>query len=83
MLICFGLAWPFSIYKSYTSRTNKGKSLLFLIVVFAGYVSGTFHKIYYNMDPVILLYMLNGLMVLVDIALFYRNRLLYVKGEGV
>ena len=29
MLICFGAAWPFSIYKSYTSRENTGKSILY------------------------------------------------------
>lgn len=24
MLICFGAAWPFSIYKSYTSTSTSG-----------------------------------------------------------
>jgi hypothetical protein len=37
MRVCFGAAWPFSIYKSYKSRINKGKSLGFLIVVIIGY----------------------------------------------
>lgn len=74
MLLCFGAAWPFSIYKSYTSRLNAGKSLVFLYVVLTGYVAGVLHKLLYSFDTVIYLYMLNGLMVLTDIMLYYRNR---------
>ncbi|MBN1572988.1 MAG: hypothetical protein JW984_07325 [Deltaproteobacteria bacterium] len=73
MLVCFGAAWPFSIYKSYKSRSNLGKSVFFLFVVFAGYMFGTVHKMLYNFDPVIYLYMLNATMVLADIALYFRN----------
>ena len=73
MLICFGAAWPMSIYKSYNSRNNSGKSLWFLIVIFVGYISGITHKVLYNFDYVILLYVLNCLMVFVDIVLYYRN----------
>jgi hypothetical protein len=40
MLVCFGAAWPASIYRSWTSRTVAGKSLVFLIIVFAGYIAG-------------------------------------------
>ena len=29
MIICFGLSWPLSVYKSWKSRTAKGKSLQF------------------------------------------------------
>jgi len=74
MLLCFGAAWPFSIYKSYTSRQNAGKSIVFLYVILAGYVSGILHKALYSLDKVIYLYILNGLMVLTDIVLYYRNR---------
>ncbi len=74
MLFCFGFAWPFSIYRSYKSRTNDGKSLSFLYVVLFGYVSGTLHKIIYNFDLVIILYILNGFMVFADILLYYRNK---------
>ncbi len=74
MLICFGAAWPFSIYKSYKSGTNAGKSLLFLYVVFIGYLAGIVHKIIYNFDFVIILYITNGLMVFIDLLLYYRNK---------
>ena len=74
MLICFGAAWPFSVYRSYRSRTNAGKSLFFLGVVFLGYVSGILHKIFFSPDPVIFLYILNAIMVACDICLYFRNR---------
>ena len=74
MLLCFGAAWPLSIYKSFRSRSVEGKSLLFMIVVLAGYVSGTLHKIYYYYDPVIYLYIFNGAMILVDIMLYFKYK---------
>ena len=74
MLVCFGAAWPFSIVKSYRSRTNAGKSVLFLFVVFVGYVSGVLHKAFYHYDHVIYLYALNGAMVFTDLLLYLRNR---------
>ncbi len=73
MLACFGFAWPFSLYKSYTSKQNSGKSLPFLFIVAAGYVAGIAHKILYNFDGVIALYVINLSMVIADITLFYRN----------
>ncbi len=73
MLICFGAAWPISIYKSYTSRTNGGKSVFFLIVIMIGYVAGILNKLYYNFDWVIYLYALNLCMVFTDTMLYLRN----------
>jgi hypothetical protein len=73
MLVCFGAAWPPAVYKSYTSRTARGKSIFFLLIILMGYVSGIFHKLFYNLDWVIFLYALNGAMVLTDILLYYRN----------
>jgi len=81
MLVCFGAAWPFSIYKSYTSRKNNGKSVIFLFVVVVGYIAGIFHKLFYSYDPVIFLYGLNGVMVSVDIALYFRNKRLETEGR--
>lgn len=79
MLVCFGAAWPFSIYKSYTSRQTSGKSVIFLYVVIAGYIAGIIHKLLYNLDFIIYLYSLNALMVLIDLALYYRNKRLNSK----
>jgi len=81
MLVCFGFAWPLNIMKSIKSKTAKGKSLMFLIVVLLGYVCGIIHKILYSFDFVIILYILNLLMVLVDTVLYYMNKKLDKKNE--
>ncbi|HHY05960.1 MAG TPA: hypothetical protein GX532_03140 [Clostridia bacterium] len=79
MLLCFGFAWPFSIYKSYTSRSVEGKSFLFLIVIFVGYLAGILHKIFYYYDNVIYLYIINMTMVTIDMLLYARNLRLQSK----
>jgi sterol desaturase/sphingolipid hydroxylase (fatty acid hydroxylase superfamily) len=79
MLVCFGAAWPFSIYRSATSRSTAGKSVAFLFVVFVGYLAGVLHKLLYRYDYVIFLYALNGCMVLTDIVLYFRNRLYHIR----
>ena len=73
MLICFGAAWPLSIYKSYTSKSTAGKSVIFLIIIMIGYVAGILNKLLYNYDFVIYLYILNLFMVFIDTMLYFRN----------
>lgn len=82
MLLCFGAAWPVSIYKSYTSGTTGGKSVIFLFIVLGGYIAGIFHKIFNSPDFVIWLYIMNAAMVAVDISLYFRNKKLFVPGQG-
>ena len=79
MLLCFGAAWPFSIYKSYKSRHTGGKSLIFLYIVVIGYAAGIAHKILHSHDVVIYLYIFNCVMVLTDILVYYRNCALQIK----
>jgi hypothetical protein len=74
MLVCFGLSWPFSVYRSWKSGSTRGKSLVFLLAVWLGYVSGILHKCFYALDAVIFVYILNLAMVSLDLALFFRNR---------
>lgn len=74
MLLCFGAAWPASIYKSYTARSAKGKSVVFLGVIALGYVSGIINKLINAPDYVMYLYLLNLTMVLTDILLYFRNK---------
>lgn len=74
MLICFGLAWPINIYKSIRSRSSKGKSLFFLVVIFVGYLFGLANKILYHRDFVMILYCLNLVMVGVDMFLYFCNQ---------
>ncbi len=74
MLIAFGFAWPTSIIKSYRSKSNEGKSLSFLLIIAFGYSCGILHKIIYAEDLVIILYIINLLMVMIDIILYFKNR---------
>ena len=74
MLVGFGVSWPFALWKTYTSKSVKGKSPVFLWCVLLGYMSGTLHKVFYSLDPVIVLYVFNGLLVAADLFLYYRYR---------
>lgn len=79
MLVCFGAAWPVSIYKSLKTRAVAGKSFFFLVIVLVGYAAGILHKLVFHYDLVIFLYALNAVMVGLDILLFLRNRLYHVR----
>ena len=75
MVICFGLSWPLSVYKSAKSRTAKGKSLFFEVFIWTGYVSAIIGKIVtQNLTYVFYFYILNIVMVSIDICLYFRNR---------
>ncbi len=74
MLVCFGFSWPFSIHKSWKSKKVGSKSLTFLVLVVIGYIAGIIHKLLYSRDYVIALYAINATMVLIDMALYFRNK---------
>ena len=73
MLCCFGFSWPFSIAKSLKSKSAKGKSLGFMLLVEVGYVFGIIHKVLYSYNWVIWAYVSLFLLVGVDIALYFSN----------
>jgi len=73
MLICFGFSWPFSIAKSLRSRSTKGKSLMFTVLIFFGYVFGIIHKVLYNFNWVTWTYVALLLLVALDLFLYWRN----------
>ena len=77
MMVCFGVSWPLSIYKTWKVKNPAGKSIAFLWCVIIGYVSGMVSKVIGgNVDWVIGLYALNAAMVGVDLFLvcLYRSR---------
>lgn len=75
MLICFGLSWPFNITKSIRSRTAKGKSVYFEIMIIIGYLCGLGGKfISGNITYVVAFYILDILLVSTDLILTFRNR---------
>ena len=85
MLVCFGSAWPISIYRSFVSKKTAGKSLLFLIVLQTGYIAGILFKVTefiensktnanLPMSINLYLYILNLIMITIDVFLYLRNR---------
>ena len=74
MLVCFGVSWPISIAKAVRTRVVLGKSPLFMGIICLGYGCGIIHKVVYAMDGVIVLYILNLILVAVDLALYMRYR---------
>ncbi len=92
MIVCFGLSWPVSIYKSYTSRTAKGKSLFFEVFIWIGYVFGIGRKILQIADGDglgwlfymgLAFYALNIVEVSIDIILYFRNVRLDSRAEAI
>jgi len=74
MVLCFGVSWPVSIAKSWKCRTAKGKSPIFLVFIIIGYLSGIVWKLLSNnITYVFWFYVLNLLMVAVDLCLYFRN----------
>jgi len=74
MVISFGISWPMSILKSFKSRTAKGKSLFFLCMIMFGYGAGIVSKLLSDkITYVLAFYVLNFLMVGIDLFLYFRN----------
>ena len=82
MLCCFGFSWPFSIIKSVRSKSNKGKSLAFMLLVMCGYVFGIIHKLLYNFNWVTWAYVALLSLVGVDVVLYAVNRRREKKENG-
>ena len=72
MMLSFGVSWPVSIAKALRTKVVAGKSPLFMIIVIFGYVCGVVHKVVYNLDWVVALYVLNLVMVALDLALYLK-----------
>ena len=83
MLVCFGISWPFNIAKSLRSRTAKGKSVIYEILVVVGYFFGLAAKIILgDVNYVMIFYIVDILMVTTDIILTFRNRRLDRERDG-
>ncbi len=81
MIVCFGASWPLNVIKSYKARTTKGKSLAFLCLIFFGYIAGIISKLlnesymlsFNSKWYVLFFYVLNLIMVGIDLCLYMRN----------
>ena len=90
MLVTFGASWPLNVMKSYKARTTKGKSLAFLLLILFGYVAGITSKFvneaymaaFAEKWYVLIFYMINFIMVSVDVVIYFRNYKLDKKREA-
>ena len=81
MVVSFGASWPLNVMKSYKARTTKGKSLSFLCLIFFGYIAGITSKLineaymasFAQKWYVLFFYVLNLVMVGIDLLLYARN----------
>ena len=75
MLLCFGLSWPISVYKSVKTKSTQGKSAVFMIAIVIGYVSGITGKLVnHDISYVLILYCINLCVVCIDLALFFIHK---------
>ena len=87
MLLCFGASWPINLYKAWKNRSTKGQCLLFLCLIDIGYVAGIAAKLtsksymaeFSQKWYVLCFYILNLVMVSLNIAVYFRNRRLDAK----
>ena len=75
MIVSFGCSWPLNVIKSYKSRTTRGKSLAFLLLILFGYVCGITSKLIAPSFKwyVLFFYVLKFIMVSADLVLYVRN----------
>ncbi len=82
MVLSFGASWPFSVIRSYRSRSTKGKSPVFLCLIIFGYMAGiaakltneTYMASFSQKWYVLVFYIINLLMVSADLLIYFRNR---------
>jgi hypothetical protein len=74
MLLCFGAGWPFSILAMLKTKRSEGKSVHFLVVILIGYIAGMFYQFFGERNAVIFLYILNTIMVSIDLVLTLKFR---------
>ncbi len=75
MLLCFAASWPFNIYRSWKCRTAVGKSIMFEVIVVIGYFCGVgSHIVNDQINVVIAFYIVDIVLVSIDMYLYFRNR---------
>ena len=80
MIILFGISWPFNLFKSIKSKTTKGKSLLFLILIDIGYIAGITSKFFSTTFVwatdwwIFMIYVINFSFVTADLIVYFINK---------
>lgn len=75
MIVSFGISWPINVMKSIKTRSTKGKSIFFLIMIFLAYVFGIISKLTAPVFKwyIAIFYVFNLIMVSCDIILYTIN----------
>ena len=80
MLVLFGISWPINLAKSIRTRSTKGKSLIFLILIDVGYICGMISKF---VSPIFVwstdwwvfaIYAINFSFVTADLTVYFINK---------
>ena len=80
MIILFGISWPFNLLKSIRSKTTKGKSLLFLVLIDLGYIAGLTSKFFSTTFVwatdwwIFVIYSINFTLVTADLIVYFLNK---------
>jgi hypothetical protein len=79
MLVCFGISWPFAIWRTYRTKRTEGKSMVFLWMVLLGYACGIAAKFFRaagggQLEWVVALYAMCFVLVACDLCLVIRYR---------
>lgn len=89
MIILFGISWPFNLAKSIRSKTTKGKSLLFLILIDVGYIAGLTSKFFSETFVwatdwwIFVVYAINFTLVSADLIVYFINRTREKRVESI
>lgn len=84
MLICFGISWPVSVYKNLKAKTAKSMSLGFIILIITGYLAGIAAKFYNGrLNYVLVVYIINLVMVSINLFVYFLNRNYDKKDGGI
>ena len=79
MIILFGISWPFNLFKSIKTRSAKGKSILFLVLIDLGYIAGITSKFFsetfvWSTDWwIFMIYCINLSFVSADLVMYFVN----------
>ena len=89
MIVLFGISWPFNLAKSIKTKTTKGKSLLFLCLIDAGYIAGITSKFVsttfdWSTDWwIFMVYVINFTFVTLDLIVYFVNKNREKKLEAI
>ena len=88
MLVLFGISWPISLIKSIKSKSTKGKSLIFLVLIDVGYICGMTSKIVSTTFVwatdwwIFVIYAINFSFVTADLIVYLINKNREKKEDG-